>query len=277
MMTSPVLCNKLGNGVDAMIYKQYLGFAIAAAREAGDILRDHFGQLATGDIEYKGQIDLVTAADKASEAKIVEMIREQFPNHSILAEESGRTDQDSEFCWVIDPLDGTTNFAHGFPWFAVSIALRQKNETVVGVVYHVMKDELFTAVLGEGAYCNGSKLRVSDTKQLIQGLFATGYPYDPEKVGTDNIKQTKSILAKSRGIRRTGSAALDLCYVAKGVFTAFWEFGLNPWDVAAGALLVLEAGGQVTDILGQPLPFGRCNIAASNGIVHKDFLAALAE
>lgn len=260
-----------------MTNQDYLEVAEAAAREAGEVLRKKFGHLAGGEIEYKGQIDLVTAADRASEAKIVEVIRDKFPNHSFLAEESGRSEGESEYCWVIDPLDGTTNFAHGFPWFAVSIALRRGTETLIGVVYHVMQDELFTAAVGEGAHSNGKRLRVSDTAKLIHGLFATGFPYDPAKAGADNIRQTKSILEKSRGIRRAGSAALDLCYVAKGVFTGFWEYGLNPWDVAAGVLIVREAGGRVTDVSGGQLPWGRCNIAASNGIVHADFLAALAE
>lgn len=248
--------------------------AKAAARQAGKVLNRMFGRLDQDAIEFKGEIDLVTKADKEAEKRILSLIREHFPDHGFWAEESGVTGGDSEYTWVIDPLDGTTNFAHGFPWFAVSIGLRKGNETVLGVVYSCCRDELFAAERGGGAYCNDQPIRVSDTKDLKSGLFVTGYPYDLAWVDA-YVKQTQSMLKRCRGLRRTGSAALNLCYVASGTFSGFWEFNLNPWDIAAGALIVEEAGGKVTDFTGKGLDLNVGNIVASNGLMHEQLLVAL--
>ncbi|MDI3547126.1 MAG: monophosphatase [Halanaerobiales bacterium] len=188
--------------------------------------------------------DLVTEVDKISEEKITDYIREKYPTHSILAEESGKIDKGADYRWIIDPLDGTNNYAHGFSIFTISIALEYKGQTVLGAVYYPKQDELFTAIRGEGAYLNGNRIRVTDREDLSQALLATGFPYS--LIDMDySLKLFNNIVKKAQGIRRTGSAAFDLCNLARGSFDGFWELGLSLWDIAAGKLIVEEAGGRV--------------------------------
>jgi myo-inositol-1(or 4)-monophosphatase len=240
------------------------GAAYAAAR----ILTDHFGQLT--HIDKKGPNDLVTDADLAAQSRIVEMIREQYPDHCILAEEAGFQDQESTSCqWIVDPLDGTTNFAHQLPIFCVSIAFAHAGRTRVGIVLNPVSGELFTAVEGAGAHLNNRAISVSAQSELAESLLVTGFPYDFQSKIKPVMKRFEQCLAAARGIRRLGSAALDLCYVACGRFEAFWEENLNPWDTAAGALIAEEAGGRVTDFAGEPYRLDKNEILATNGRIHE--------
>lgn len=254
-----------------------LNFAIETAREAGNILLEKFGRKI--EVSKKGDINLVTEADLASEKLIVERIRSYYPKHSILAEESGESniavvDGESRWRWIIDPLDGTTNYAHGYPCFCVNIALEHKDEIVLAVTYDPTRDEMFTAEKGNGAALNNRKIRVSDTDKLKDALIVTGFPYDIAQ--RDNFARhfTQMVLS-SRGIRRDGSAAIDMAYVACGRFDGFWEEGLNPWDVAAGVLLIEEAGGQVTYYDGSKFSIYKPPICASNGLIHDQMLQIL--
>lgn len=249
----------------------YLSFAVTIAKEAGLLLKDKLNDLHT--IDFKGEIDIVTDADRMSEALILSAIRGRYPDHDTLSEESSATLSGSSFRWIIDPLDGTTNYAHGYPVFCVSIALEKEGEIGLGVVFNPMLDEMFTAEKGEGAYLNGRRLRVSATSILSHGLLATGFPYDIRESRDDNINYFVEMARKARAIRRAGSAALDLAYVAAGRFDGFWELKLSPWDTAAGCLLVREAGGLVTDLFGAPFELRCPHILASNGILHQDLLA----
>ena len=220
-----------------------LNFAIETARDAGRVLLEKFGRIET--VTKKGDINLVTEADLASEALIVERIRSYYPRHSILAEESGEavvTGGDGENKWIIDPLDGTTNYAHGYPCFCVTLALEHKGEVAIGVTYDPTRDELFAAEKGRGATLNGKPIRVSTTDDIGNALLVTGFPYDIKHRG-QFARHLTDFLLSSRGVRRDGSAAIDMAYVACGRFDGFWEEGLNPWDVAAGKLLIEEAGG----------------------------------
>jgi len=239
----------------------------AIAREAGALLIHHFHQGLK--IEYKGEADLVTAADRASEALIRERIKKQFPSHDVLGEEQGLSDQGSDYRWYVDPLDGTTNFAHGYPVFCVSIALEQRasNARVAAVIYDPTRDELFTAEQGKGAQLNGKPIHVSKAAQLKECLVATGFP-SHKRHQNPNIHFYHQITLRTHGVRRAGSAALDLCYVACGRFDGFWEFNLNPWDTAAGVLIVEEAGGKVTRFDGAPFQIDSRETLASNGRVH---------
>src|SRR3954463_6648072 len=218
----------------------YLPFIEQTARDAGALLMRHFK--ARVAIEYKGDADLVTVADRESETLIVARIRERFPQHDILGEEGTRTESGAEFKWYIDPLDGTTNFAHGFPVFCVSIALERKGERVAGVLYDPTRDELFVAEKGSGATLNGARMQVSKVAKLNEALVATGFP-SHKRHKNPNIHFYHQITLRTHGVRRAGSAALDLASVAAGRVDGFWEFNLNPWDTAAGVLLVEEAGG----------------------------------
>jgi myo-inositol-1(or 4)-monophosphatase len=253
-----------------------LNFAIQTAREAGRVLAEKFGRALR--VTNKGDIDLVTEADIASERLIVERIRSYHPRHAILTEESGDVvalgDVDSEYKWIIVPLDGTTNYAHGYPVFCVSIALEHEGRVVVGVVYDPTRDELFAAERGQGATLNGRSLRVSETNELNDALLCTGFPYDVRDRG-DFARHFRNFIMRAQSVRRDGAAALDLAYVAAGRFDAFYEEGLRPWDVAAGVLLVEEAGGRVTHYDGSPFRVYTPPIAASNGLIHEAMLDVL--
>ncbi|HKH99628.1 MAG TPA: inositol monophosphatase family protein [Candidatus Sulfotelmatobacter sp.] len=243
------------------------------AREAGALLMRHFQQGLA--IEYKGEADLVTAADRASEALIRERVGKQFPSHDVMGEEQGLNDRGSEYRWYVDPLDGTTNFAHGYPVFCVSLALERRSATsarrVAAVVYDPTRDELFTAGQGSGARLNGEPIRVSKTAQLKECLVATGFP-SHKRHKNPNIHFYHQITLRTHGVRRAGSAALDLCNVACARFDGFWEFNLNPWDTAAGVLIVEEAGGKVSRFDGSPFELDSRETLASNGLVHEALL-----
>jgi myo-inositol-1(or 4)-monophosphatase len=246
----------------------------AMARKAGALLLERLHDRHT--VQYKGEINLVTEADCLSEALIVERIRREFPGHDILTEESPETANGSDFRWIIDPLDGTTNYAHGYPVFSVSIALEVKGVIMQGAVYNPMLDELFTAEKGVGAFLNGRRLNVSRTERLSRSLLATGFPYDIREDRNNNINYFKVMVLSAQAVRRTGSAALDLAYIAAGRFDGFWELKLMPWDTAAGWLLVKEAGGCVTDLCGDSYQLLSRNILASNGLIHAEMASILA-
>lgn len=259
-----------------------LEVAVAIAREAGALVREGFGGL--GKVDFKGAVNPVTETDRASERLILERLRARFPSHRILGEEYGETPGDDASVgpacpmWFIDPLDGTNNFAHGLPHFAISLALRVEGAMVVGVVYDPLRDEMFAALRGAGATCNGRPIHVSTTQKLQDAFLATGFPYDRRVAASNNVRTLDDFLRRSQGVRRAGSAALDLAYVACGRFDGFWEPRLSPWDVAAGALLVEEAGGCVSDFGG-----GRTRllsgeeVVASNGHIHREMLRVLRE
>lgn len=243
-----------------------LNFAIETARDAGQLLLEKFGRVT---VAKKGEIDLVTEADLASEKLIIERIKSYYPRHSILAEEAGNAViiGDSEWKWIIDPLDGTTNFAHGYPCFCVTLALEHSGDVVIGVTFDPTRDELFSAERGRGASLNNKPIRVSATEELSEALIVTGFPYD-FKDRPDFARHLNRFLVESRGVRRDGSAAIDMAYVACGRFDGFWEEGLNPWDMAAGVLLIEEAGGYVTGYDGSKFSIYSPPILASNGLVH---------
>jgi myo-inositol-1(or 4)-monophosphatase len=243
--------------------------AAQIAREAGALLMEHFRQHVK--IEYKGEADLVTIADRKSETLIRQRLREHWPSHDILGEEGGLQDTGSDYRWYVDPLDGTTNFAHGFPVFCVSMALEYRGRRIAGVIYDPTRDELFAAEQGSGAYLNDERIRVSQTTNLAECLLATGFP-SHKRHKNPNIFFYHQITLRTHGIRRAGSAALDLCCVASGRFDGFWEFNLNPWDTAAGVLMVEEAGGKITDFGGSPFELNSRETVASNGLVHEALL-----
>jgi myo-inositol-1(or 4)-monophosphatase len=246
---------------------EYLPVAIEAAREAGAMLRETFYQPKA--ISYKGEVDLVTESDRRAEALILAKIRKHFPGHDVVAEEGSGSSAGSKYCWHVDPLDGTTNFAHGYPCFAVSIGLVENGEPLAGVVFDPVANEMFTAARGEGAHLNGKPIHVSAIETLSQSLVATGFPTHQRK-NSANMEYYWEFTLRTHGVRRDGSAALDLCSVAAGRFEAFWEFRLNSWDTAAGILLVREAGGMVTDLAGHPYLAGGPAMLASNGRVHEE-------
>jgi len=257
-----------------MTMDDYLNTAIEISREAGGLLLRHFRRPL--EITYKRPSDLVTEADRKSEALIVERLREHFPTHSVVGEEGGGQKTGSDYCWYVDPLDGTTNFAHGFPVFSVTLGLAFRGEIVAGVVYDPTRDEMFTAERGAGAFLNGQRLRVSKSGKLAAGLVATGFP--PFAANHElNIEFYFRFTQLTHGIRRAGSAALDLCCVAAGRFDGFWELKLNPWDKAAGTLLVTEAGGMVSSITGKPFDLLGDDILASNGLIHDQMLGVFKE
>ena len=243
------------------------------AREAGALVMEHFQHVA---IEYKGEADLVTIADRQSEALIRQRIASLWPSHDILGEENGLVDTGSEYRWYVDPLDGTTNFAHGFPVFCISMALEHKGERIAGVVYDPTRDELFAAEKGSGAFLNGQPMQVSRTKELAECLVATGFP-SRKRHKNPNIYFYHQLTLRTHGVRRAGSAALDLCYVASGRLDGFWEFNLNPWDTAAGVLIVQEAGGRVTDFAGAAFNIDSRETLATNGLVHGALMHEFAE
>jgi myo-inositol-1(or 4)-monophosphatase len=253
--------------------RDFLAVAGEAARRAGRILRENIH--GTRKITYKGDINLVTEMDTRSEREVVETLRAAFPDHGIIAEEETTIRNQSGYTWIIDPLDGTTNYAHGYPCFSVSIALEHEGNIVTGVVYDPMRDELFTAQKGQGASLNGKRIQVSDIDVLIRSLLATGFPYDRKVSEKNNLDYFHDLLMASQEVRRDGSAALDLCSVAAGRFDGFWELKLKPWDVAAGSLIVREAGGMVSDLSGSSFDLNAAEILASNGRIHQQMVEVL--
>lgn len=252
----------------------FLAIAVATAIEAGEILVSEFAHPAK--ISYKGEVDIVTQADRRSEEAIVGRLRTHFPKHAIVAEEGSGQEGDPCYRWIVDPLDGTTNFAHGYPCFAVSIGFEEAGELQVGVIYQPITKELFTASRGGGAYLNQKQIHVSSIGHLSTSLLATGFP-STKRTRNPNIHYYWNFTLRSHGVRRDGSAALDLASVACGRFDGFWEFGLHSWDTAAGVLLVREAGGVVTDFSGQPYNPGDYETLASNGLIHTELRQAGAD
>ncbi len=248
--------------------------AVEIAREAGAVLSKYFEQGVT--YRLKGEFDLVTEADGASEKLVVERLRSHFPTHAIVAEEGGGNDGASEYRWYVDPLDGTTNFFHGFPMFNVTLALERAGELVAGCIYDPFHDEMFAAECGAGATLNGNRIQVSKLPRLEECLVATGFPSRKRHLGV-NVHFFYQMAMESQGARRAGSAALDLAYIACGRLDAYWEFGLKPWDMAAGMLLVAEAGGRVSDMHGGPAKVGGPHILADNGLVHDEVLTLFEE
>lgn len=253
-----------------------IAVATDAARQAGAVLRE---SARTGfRIAHKQIINLVTDADHRAEQCIIDVVRNAFPTHLILAEERGLIEQSpSRYKWVIDPLDGTTNFAHGFPAYCVSIGVECEGVGIIGVVYDPTRDELFTAQLGHGAQLNGAPISVSSTDHLDQALLVTGFAYDIRETPNNNLNHFTQFALKVQGLRRTGTAALDLCYVAAGRFDGFWEVKLNPWDMAAGVVIVREAGGTVTNFAGHHHSIYGHELVASNGPIHQAMLHVLQE
>jgi myo-inositol-1(or 4)-monophosphatase len=243
------------------------------AVEAGRLILGRFRTEFT--IEHKGTVNLVTDVDLAAEELIVSRIREAFPTHSILAEERHNKTTGESIVWIIDPLDGTTNYAHGYPVFSVSIGLEINGDVVWGAVFDPTRNELFSARRGSGATCNGAALGVSKTAALGASLLATGFPYDIRTDSQNNLANFCGFALRTQGVRRGGSAAIDLCYVAAGRFDGFWELKLNPWDCAAGSLIVREAGGTVTNFSGAPASIYEREIVASNGLIHQEMLEVL--
>jgi len=252
----------------------YLEVAQEIAREAGLLLSGYF-QKRIG-FSLKGDFDLVTAADVASEELVLDRLRTRFPSHAIVAEESGGHRAVSEYCWYVDPLDGTTNFAHGFPMFCVSIGLEQTGDLIAGVIYDPLRDEMFAAERGAGAWLNNRRIEVSQTSRLMDALAATGFP-SRKRHENVNVHFFHQMAMATHGVRRAGSAALDLAYVACGRFDAFWEFNLNPWDVAAGALIVTEAGGARSDMHGGQHQLAGPHLLVDNGRIHAETLQLFRE
>jgi myo-inositol-1(or 4)-monophosphatase len=251
-----------------------LDFTIDIARRAGLLLLSMFeGQR---DIRLKSAFELVTDADHASEALVVSAISRQYPDHAIVAEEGGGTAAETGYTWLIDPLDGTNNYAHGLPVFSVSLALLHDGAPLLGVIYDPTRDELFAAERGQGARCNGRRISVSESQTLATSLLATGFPYDYATNPDNNAREFTTLAGRVQGVRRLGSAALDLAYVAMGRFDAFWELRLQPWDSAAGAVLVTEAGGRVTDWRAGSWNPWSDRLLASNGRIHDELIQALA-
>lgn len=276
--------NLISYNYNTIMKKSYKKIAIEAALESGRFIKRSVGRIK--EISFKGRINLVTDVDKKSEGIVIRRILSAFPDHSILSEEAGGINGDSslrsrknyqENCphkWIIDPLDGTTNFAHSFPFFAVSIGLEKEGRLILGVVYDPIRDELFYAEHKKGAYLNGSPIRVSRTAKLKDALVATGFAYGLKKIG-DNINNFKKMLMLTRAVRRPGSAALDFCYTACGRIDGFWELYLHPWDCAAGALIVKEAGGMITRMDGSRYSHYDKEVLATNGVIHKKMVKAL--
>ena len=260
-----------------MELQRYLEAATAAVYKAGEVLLD--GLSRAKKVEYKGRINIVTEMDKASQNVIIETLLQEFPGHSFLAEEEDEyKKRDGNYLWVIDPLDGTTNYAHGYRCFCVSVGLLIDGEASVGVIYDPWGKELFTAVKGQGAFVNGQRIAVSVETELERSLLATGFPYDIREGSVSNLGLFNHLIVKAQAIRRDGSAALDLAYVAAGRFDGFWEFKLLPWDLAAGALIVQEAGGTVSTFSGSMFNvLADDDMIATNGRIHQSLLQVIAE
>ncbi|MEX2260440.1 MAG: inositol monophosphatase family protein [Bryobacteraceae bacterium] len=252
----------------------YLETAIEIAREAGALLQTYYDRRVA--FELKGDFDLVTEADRASERLVVERLRTHFPSHGILAEEGGGHTSPSGYIWYVDPLDGTTNFAHGFPVYNVTLALERDGEPLCGVVFDPTRQEMFAGEHGAGAYLNNRRIQVSKARRLADSLVATGFPSYKRRLNV-NIHFYYQLALLSHGVRRAGSAAIDLAYVACGRLDAFWEFGLSPWDMAAGRLLVVEAGGKLSTMRGEPHNLRSPDLLTDNGAIHDEMLALFAE
>jgi myo-inositol-1(or 4)-monophosphatase len=247
---------------------------IDISRQAGSLIREGFGK--SLHIEYKtNEINLVTEIDKASEKLIIDFIKKKYPSHSILAEEGGGVTKDSEYIWVVDPLDGTTNFAHGLPIFSVSIGLQKNNETIAGVVYDVMRNIIYSAELGGGAFADSEQIKVSTTESLKHSLLVTGFPYNIAENPEGAFEIFTALTKNVRGVRRLGSAAIDFCYLASGVFDGFWEVYLHPWDICAGKLIAEEAGGLITDFNGNSIDIYSNKILSSNSKIHDQIISAM--
>lgn len=241
---------------------------------AGEIIRESFGK--NFQIEYKtNEKNLVTEVDKKSEQAIMDFISKKYPTHNILTEESGEYKKDSEYLWVIDPIDGTTNFAHSLPIFAVSIGVMKKNEIVAGVVYDVMQNIFYSTEKGSGAFANDKKIKVSNNDKIGLGVLVTGFPYNVADNPDKAFERFESLTKQARAVRRLGSAAIDFCYVARGVFDGFWEVSLQPWDICAGKLIVEESGGLVTDFNGKEINIFSQQILASNKKIHQQLIGGL--
>jgi myo-inositol-1(or 4)-monophosphatase len=255
-------------------FLSYLHRAKELALEAGTALKREIGR--DRRVEYKGEIDLVTDADRLAESILIDGLRHSFPDHAILAEESGKHKvEGATHLWIVDPLDGTTNYAHQYPFFCVSIALELEGKLTLAVVYDPMLDETFTAIDGEGAFLNGHRIKVTREQDLAKSFLSTGFPYDLRETEQDNLDHFLKFMKSTQAVRRDGSAVLDLCYVACGRFDGFWEMKLSPWDVAAGALVVQEAGGKTTSFHGGPLDSYTGEVVASNGGIHEQMLEVL--
>jgi myo-inositol-1(or 4)-monophosphatase len=252
--------------------KAFYDLSVEMAIKAGEEILKLFPHI--HEISYKGKINLITEADLKSEAIIKKIIKTKYPDHTILAEESG-LEKKGDIKWIIDPLDGTTNFAHGLPWFCTSIALEAEGEIILGVVYEPILKECFSAIKAKGAFLNKKPIKVSQTKELIKSLLATGLPYDVQQKPEPVMTRFRQMIMRTRGVRRIGSAALDLCYVGCGRFDGFWEERLYPWDTAAGVLIVQEAGGKVSDFSNRLYSIYNKEILASNSLIHKDMLKVL--
>jgi len=249
---------------------EYIQIAEKAAREAGEIHLKNLGNVK--EIEFKAKNSLVTEVDKLSEELILSIIKDNFPSHDILAEESGKHVTDSDYLWLVDPLDGTTNYAHAYPFFSVSIALEVKGVLEVGLVYDPVKDEMFTAQRGQGAYLNGTPIGVSDTARIDESHLCTGFVHENDQMVEENLRHFSNFIRKAQAVRRDGSAALDLCYVACGRYDGFWELGLNPWDTAAGVLILEEAGGKVSLFSGKEYNIYIKEILSTNCKIHEEMI-----
>lgn len=265
--------------------KSFTAVAVNCAAKAGEWIKSKIGNITQLDTKYSMH-DLVTEVDKGSERMIRNLIGTHFPQHSFLGEEGVEPGpeasakalkelSDSEYLWIVDPIDGTTNYVHGFPFYSISIALAYRGQVIVGVVYDPSRDELFVAERGKGAYVHGRKMQVSQENSLSQSLIATGFPAEQHIALPANMKGIQSLAPKVRNLRIAGSAALHMAYVAAGRLSGFWEYNLSSWDLAAGSLLVEEAGGQLSDISGGEYHLGVRNITASNGLIHSEFLNEL--
>ncbi len=252
----------------------YLETAVEIARESGAMLSNYFERRVA--VELKGEYDLVTEADRASEKLVVDRLQTHFPSHSIVAEEGGERKKSSEYCWYVDPLDGTTNFAHSFPVYNITLALERAGELVCGCIFDPTRQEMFACERGSGAYLNNRRIRVSKAAKLEDTLVATGFPSRRRHLNV-NVHFYYQLAMFTHGVRRAGAAAIDLAYVASGRLDAFWEFNLNPWDMAAGILLVREAGGTVTDMHGDAPSLRGPHIMADNGLVHQELLGLFGE
>lgn len=256
-----------------MEWEESLKVAEEASRMAGEMLRRHIDS--SREIVYKGAVNLVTNFDRRSQEVIFSHLSSRFPDHDFLAEEDLCEQRGSEFRWIIDPIDGTTNYAHNFPIFCVSIALEWKSNIVCGVIHDPMRGEMFSAISGKGSVMNGHRIQISATGDLDKSLLATGFPYDIRESEVNNIDHFVNFATRAQAIRRCGSAALDLCYVACGRFDGFWELKLSPWDVAAGVLIVEESGGRVSDFHGEKASIYGKDLLASNGLIHEQMIQIL--